>query len=140
MARRREDGHGGGNQRRLRVGEEVRHAISRILQAGELRDPALAAASITVSEVRMSPDLRNATVFVMPLGGAHAPEIIEGLERCAPYLRSRVGRAVPMRHTPNLLFALDTSFEAAERIAAVLARPEVERDLHPPDPPDDDAG
>ena len=139
MARRREEGRGGG-QRRLRVGEEVRHAVSRILQAGELRDPALAGASVTVSEVRMSPDLRNATVFVMPLGGAHAPEILEGLERSAPYLRSRVGRAVPLRYTPNLVFALDTSFEAAERIAAVLARPEVERDLHPRDEPDDDAG
>ena len=148
MARRRDDrrhgrGGPGGGQRQLRVGEELRHALAQLLRTGALRDPALAGANITVAEVRMSPDLRNATVFVMPLGGAHAAETVAGLRRSAPYLRTLLARAVPLRYTPQLTFALDTSYDAAERIAAVLARPEVERDLHSEDAADgedEDAG
>ena len=119
----------GNSQRRLRVGEEVRHALSRILLQGECRDPALRDASIAVTEVRFSPDLRNATVFVMPLGGANAGEIVAGLKRSAAFLKRLVAREVTLRHAPNLVFALDGSFDQADRIAALLARPEVERDL-----------
>lgn len=120
--------HGAG-QRRLRVGEELRHALTRLLRPGECRDPALREANITVSEVALSPDLRNATVFVMPLGGAHAGEIMAALTRSAPYLKSRLARSVALRRIPGLTFALDRSFEHAEHIAVLLARPEVRRDL-----------
>ena len=87
--------------------------------------------SITVTEVRISPDLRNATAFVMPLAGANAADTLAALKRCAPFLKGLLAREVPLRNTPNLNFALDTSFEQAERIAALLIRPDVARDLHP---------
>jgi ribosome-binding factor A len=125
-------------QRQLRVGEELRHALAQLLRPGELRDPALSDASITVTEVRVSPDLKNATAFVMPLAGANTAEIMAGLKRSAAFLKGRVARAVELRQVPNLVFALDHAFDSAARIAAVLARPEVERDLHPAEPDDDD--
>jgi ribosome-binding factor A len=121
----------GPGQRQLRVGEEIRHALSKILRTGECRDPALVEASITVTEVRMSPDLRNGTVFVMPLAGTNAPDILAGLKRSAGFLRRLLAREVPLRNTPNLTFALDESFDRAERISALLARPDVARDLQP---------
>ena len=132
----------GAGQRPLRVGEALRHALTQILRDDAVRDPRLSGADITVSEVRMAPDLKRATVYVMPLAGANAGEIIAALARSAPFLRSRLGRAVPLRYTPNLTFSLDASFEAAERIAAVLRRPEVARDLQSeiPAKTDDDAG
>ena len=88
-------------------------------------------ANITVTEVRISPDLRNATAFVMPLGGANAGEIVAALKRGAPFLKALVAREVPLRRAPNLAFSLDGAFDHAERIATLLQRPEVERDLHP---------
>ncbi|HEY0522499.1 MAG TPA: 30S ribosome-binding factor RbfA [Stellaceae bacterium] len=129
------------SQRQLRVGEELRHALARILERHELRDPGLQDATITVTEVRISPDLRNATAYVMPLGGAHVPDILAGLRRSAGYLRSAVVREVNLRHAPALSFAIDTSFEHASRIDALLHRPEVQRDLdQDPDGPGDDDG
>jgi len=122
----------GAGQRRLRVGEELRHALAKIMSTGECRDPALLEASITITEVRMSPDLRNATVFVMPLAGANASEILTGLKRSVGFLKGRVAREVPLRNTPNLAFALDESFDRAEHISALLGRPDVARDLQPP--------
>jgi ribosome-binding factor A len=116
-------------QRRLRVGEELRHALSGILRRGECRDPALRDASVAVTEIRLGSDLRNATVFVMPLGGANATEIVAGLKRSTAFLKRRVAREVVLRYTPNLIFELDLSFDQADRITALLARPEVERDL-----------
>ncbi|HTV88079.1 MAG TPA: 30S ribosome-binding factor RbfA [Stellaceae bacterium] len=124
------------SQRQLRVGEELRHALAQLLRPGELRDPALSGANITVTEVRVSPDLKNATAFVMPLAGADVDAIMAGLKRSAAYLKGRVARAVELRQTPSLVFALDHAFDNAARIAALLALPEVERDLHPK--PDDD--
>jgi ribosome-binding factor A len=115
--------------RQLRVGEEVRHGLARIFERHELRDSALVDASLTVTEVRMSPDLRHATVFVMPLAGAHAPEVLAGLKRVAPYLRGLVAREVPLRFTPTLAFMLDMSFDHANRINEILHRPEVQRDV-----------
>src|SRR6266849_11202235 len=136
MPRRREKDHAPGaaaaSQRQLRVGEELRHALAQLLRPGELRDPALRDANITVTEVRVSPDLKNATAFVMPLAGAGTDEIMAGLKRSAPFLKGQVARAVALRQVPNILFALDGAFDNAARIAALLARPEVERDLHPP--------
>jgi ribosome-binding factor A len=125
-----ESGRGVG-QRRLRVGEELRHVLTRILREDGCRDPALRDASIAVTEVRFSSDLRNATVFVMPLGGANAAEIVAGLKRSSGFLKRLVAREVTLRYTPNLIFELDVSFDQAERIAALLAQPEVQRDLHP---------
>jgi ribosome-binding factor A len=117
------------SQRQLRVGEELRHALAHILQRGELRDPALQDVTVTVTEVRVSPDLKNAVAYVMPLGGRHVSEVIEGLTRSAGYLRGQLAREVPLRHTPGLAFTLDTSFDHASRINELLHRPEVERDL-----------
>ncbi len=126
------------SQRQLRVGEELRHALAQLLRPGELRDPALREANITVTEVRVSPDLRNATAFVMPLAGAQADEIMAGLKRGAVFLKGRVAQMVELRQVPNIVFALDDAFDYAARIAALLARPEVERDLHPLTDADDD--
>jgi ribosome-binding factor A len=122
---------GKASQRQLRVGEELRHALARILRDGECRDPVLENASITVTEVRMSPDLRNATAFVMPLAGSNSTEVVAGLERSAPFLKGLLAREVQLRNTPNLVFALDDSFDRADRISALLTRPEVARDLEP---------
>jgi ribosome-binding factor A len=114
----------------LRVGEELRHLLAELLRPGELRDPALRDANITVTEVRLSPDLRNATAFVMPLGGANADEIMAGLRRSAPFLKNRLARKIELRQMPNIAFAFDDAFESAARISALLSSPAVERDLH----------
>jgi ribosome-binding factor A len=117
------------SQRQLRVGEELRHALAHVLQRGELRDPALKDVTVTVTEVRVSPDLKNATAYVMPLGGRNGTAVIEGLTRSAGYLRGQLAREVPLRFSPSLAFALDTSFDHASRINELLHRPEVRRDL-----------
>jgi ribosome-binding factor A len=111
------------------VGEEVRHGLARIFERHELSDPALVDVTLTVTEVRMSPDLKHATVFVMPLAGAHASETLAGLKRGAPYLRGLVAREVLLRFTPTLSFMLDGSFDHANRINEILHRPEVQRDV-----------
>jgi ribosome-binding factor A len=116
-------------QRQLRVGEELRHALAHILQRGELRDPALQEVTITVTEVRMTPDLKHATAFVMPLAGQNSEEIIAALGRAARFLRGQLSREVPLRFSPHVHFALDTAFDHASRINELLHRPEVERDL-----------
>ncbi|HEV2264179.1 MAG TPA: 30S ribosome-binding factor RbfA [Stellaceae bacterium] len=132
----------GQSPRALRVGEEMRHALARILERG-LHDPALAEVALTVTEVRVSPDLKNATAFVAPLGGSHAAEVMAGLKRAEGYLRRELARTVKLRYAPALHFALDTSFEHASHIDALLRRPEVARDLDPAKPArknTDDAG
>ena len=140
MPRRRDHDQLGGarplSQRQLRVGEELRHRLAELLRPGELRDPALHDATVTVTEVRLSPDLRNATAFVMPLGGAKTEEIMAGLRRSAPFLKNRLARMIELRHMPNIAFAFDDAFESAARISALLSSPAVERDLHQPE--DDD--
>lgn len=108
-------------QRPLRVGEEIRHALAAVIDRAELRDPELVGVALTFTEVRMSPDIRNATVFVTPLGGDKADEIVAALERAAPYLRRRIAEVVQLRYAPNLRFRVDTSFDYAERIGAVIA-------------------
>ncbi len=118
------------SQRQLRVGEELRHVLAGILARGELRDPVLKDLSITVSEVRASPDMRQATAFVMPLGGAgDAAEILDALNRAAPFLSHEVGRQITMKYTPSLRFELDTVFDEAQHIDALLRRPDIARDL-----------
>jgi len=117
------------SQRQLRVGEGLRHTLAQLLRPGELRDPALRDTSITVTEVRMSPDLRNATAFVMPLAGANVADVMAGLGRSAGFLKSQAGRTLGLRRIPNIVFALDEAFDRAARINALLSSPEVERDL-----------
>lgn len=117
------------SQRQLRVGETLRHALSGILERGSLRDPALRNVSITVTEVRASPDLKNATAFVMPLGGEDAEGIVEALVRAAPFLRGAIAKEVELRHIPRIQFEVDRSFGAADHIDALLRRPQVARDL-----------
>jgi ribosome-binding factor A len=142
MPRRRDHDHSQGprpaSQRQLRVGEELRHALAQLLRPGELRDPALRDANITVTEVRVSPNLRNATAFVMPLAGANAADVMAGLRRSAPFLKARIARIVELRQAPNIAFAFDTAFDTAARIAALLHAPEVERDLQPQPESDDE--
>lgn len=118
------------SQRQLRVGEQIRHALSRILQRGELRDPALTNVPITVSEVRCSPDLKVATVYVLPLGGENVTEVLGALKRAGAFLRGQVAREVRLKYTPGLRFMADDSFEEAARIDKLLKRPEVVRDLN----------
>ena len=117
------------SQRPRRVAEQLRHILSEILRKGEFRDPVLRDANITVTEVRVSPDLRRATAYVMPLAGAHAIDVVAALQRGSPYLRGRVARGLRLRRAPDLDFALDQGFDQADRISALLARPDVERDL-----------
>ncbi len=120
------------SQRQRRVGEELRHILAHALRNGEIRDPVLRDASITVTEVRISPDLRNATVYVMPLGGVNAPAVVAALRRGAGFLRGVVTRELALRRAPSLAFELDETFDQADRISALLAQPEVDRDLSPP--------
>ena len=118
------------SQRQLRVGEELRHILAELLSRGDLHDPALAGKSITVSEIRPSPDMRHATVFVMPLGGTgDVAKIVGALNHAAPYLSHEVGRRITMKFTPKLHFELDQVFEEAEHIESMLRRPDVARDL-----------
>jgi len=123
----------GPSQRQLRAGELVRHALVEVLREEGPNDPALAEVSVTVTEVRMSPDLKLATVFVEPLGGAHADAVIAALNRSARYLRGRLGRHVDLRFTPELRFLHDESFGEAERITRLFHDPKVARDLDPDD-------
>ncbi|HEY9214489.1 MAG TPA: 30S ribosome-binding factor RbfA [Ancylobacter sp.] len=120
---------GGPGQRQLRIGELVRHALSDILARGDLPDPALSRVLITVPEVRMSPDFKIATCYVMPLGGKGGKEAIAALANNAKPLRGEIGRRVDLKFTPELRFLLDTSFEEGARIDALLRSPDVARDL-----------
>ena len=119
------------SQRPLRVAEEVRHILAEIFARGSFRDPLLAAAEITVTEVVVSPDLRHATAFVARLGRSDIDALLPALAGAAPFLQGEVGRALALRHTPKLTFTADTTLEAASRIDAVLRSPAVARDLAP---------
>ncbi len=121
----------GPSQRQLRAGELVRHALVDILLREQFNDPALADVSITVSEVRMSPDLQHATCYVAPLGGDESAQesIVHGLNRAKGFLRGRLGREIDMRYTPQLRFLSDDSYAEAGKIGDLLASPEVARDL-----------
>ena len=117
------------SQRQLRVGEQIRHILSQQLAHGGLRDPELAEASITVSEVRVSPDFKNATVFVAPFAGPPGEALLPALQRASSFLRQQVGRELALRNTPALRFEADPSFDEAARIDDLLRQPRVRRDL-----------
>ena len=119
----------GPSQRQLRVGEEVRHILAELLERGDMRDPELRGASITVTAVDVSPDLRNAIAFVMPLGGQNEERLLAALRRAAPWFRARVGEKAQLRHAPEIRFQVDRTFDEADRIGALLRRPDVARDI-----------
>jgi ribosome-binding factor A len=119
----------GGSQRALRVGELIRHAVSEMLTRGDVHDPVLEGQLITVPEVRMSPDLRMATIYVMPLGGKNVNEVIEALEHNARYLRGEIAHRVNLKFAPEIRFRVDERFDEAERIEKLLRTPAVQRDL-----------
>ena len=119
----------GASQRQLRVGEAVRHAIADILAHGSVHDPDLEGHIITVPEVRMSPDLKLATIYVMPLGGRNTDIVIAALERNRKFLRGEIARRVNLKFAPDIRFRVDERFDEAERIEKLLRTPAVQRDL-----------
>ena len=119
----------GPSQRQLRVGEELRHLLAELLERGDMRDPDLRDAAITVTAVDVSPDLRNAIAFVMPLGGQNEERLLAALRRAAPWFRARVGEKAQLRHAPEIRFQVDRTFDEADRIGALLRRPDVARDI-----------
>ena len=124
------------SQRQLRVGEEIRHVLSGVFLRALFRDPELAEARITVTEVRVSPDLRNATAFVARLGRSDIDALLPALKRAAVFLRGQVAAEMRLRVAPNLSFQADTTLEHAMHIDALMKAPEVARDLEDaaPDP------
>jgi len=119
----------GGSQRQMRVGETVRHAVADILVDGSVHDADLEGHIITVPEVRMSPDLKLATIYVMPLGGRDTEIVIAALERNKKFLRGEVARRVSLKFAPDLRFRVDDRFDEAERIEKLLRTPAVQKDL-----------
>jgi len=130
MTRKRSEGP---SQRQLRVGEALRHALVEVLARGELRDPALAEAHVTVTEVRVSPDLRAATAFVLPFAGGDAETLARGLNHAAGYFRKALADAVDLRVAPTIRFEPDRAFGQADRVEMLLRSPAVAEDLAKPD-------
>ena len=122
----------GPTQRQLRVAEEIRHLLSGLFTRGEFRDPALAGVQVTVTEVRISPDLKNATAFVTRLGRSDVAALLPSLARVAPYLRTELAKAMRLRVAPHISFQADTALEYAMHVDALLHSPEVSRDLEKP--------
>lgn len=141
MSRHRSSGRESGpSQRQLRVGEVLRHAVVEILSRGEIRDPDLAGVSVTVTQVKPSPDMRHAVIFCEPLGGRNAERVIEALNRHRGFVRGLLGHAIRLKFTPELRFVEDRSFAEAEKIETILKSPRVRRDLgRAPQDDDDDA-
>ncbi len=116
-------------QRMLRVGELVRHVLSEMLMRGEILDPALEGVTVTVPEVRMTPDLKLAKAYVMPLGGTYAGEVVDALNRHARFVRGEVGHRIDLKYAPEIRFYIDDTFEEADRIEALLRSDRVQQDL-----------
>jgi ribosome-binding factor A len=123
------DQSAGGSQRQLRVGELVRHEFADMLARGEIHDPIIEAHMITVPEVRMTADLRLATVYIMPLGGRDEKKVLDALERNKRYVRGEIARRVNLKFAPEIRFRIDERFDEAERIEKLLRTPVVQRDL-----------
>jgi ribosome-binding factor A len=119
----------GGSQRQLRVGELVRHAVADMLTRGALHDPVIESHLITVPEVRMTADLRLATIYVMPLGGRDAEEVVAAFDRHKKFLRAEIAHRINLKFAPDIRFRIDERFAEAERIDKLLRSPEVTRDL-----------
>jgi ribosome-binding factor A len=128
----------GPSQRQLRVGEVLRHTMADILRRADIRDPELEGVSVTVTEVRPSPDMRHALVFVEPLGGKNAETVIEALNRSRAFLRGQLGHEIALKFTPELRFVEDRSFAEAARIDDILRSEKVARDLKAPEGEEDE--
>ncbi len=129
MANRRSEKHTGPSQRQLRVGELIRHALAQMLSRGEIYDPVLASHVVTIPEVRLSPDLRLATAYVMPLGGKDIKEVLAALDRHKKYIRGEIAHEVNLKFAPDIRFMADETFDEADRIDELLRSPKVARDL-----------
>ena len=125
----RDSSSSGPSQRQLRVGELIRHALAEMLSRGEIHDPVIEGHMITVPEVRMTADLRLATVYVMPLGGKDEKEVVAALERNKRFLRGEIAHRVNLKFAPEIRFRIDERFDEAERIEKILRTPDVWRDL-----------
>jgi ribosome-binding factor A len=132
MANRRSEKPHGPSQRQLRVGELVRHALAEMLTRGDIHDDVLAQHVVTIPEVRMSPDLRLATIFVVPLGGKDVKPVLAALDRHKKYIRGEVARAVNLKFAPDIRFLEDESFDEVRRIDEILRSPKVAQDLKKP--------
>jgi ribosome-binding factor A len=119
----------GGSPRQLRVGELIRHAVADMFSRGDIHDPVIEAHMITVPEVHMSPDLRLATIYIMPLGGRDAQDVLGALENNKRYMRGEIARRVNLKFAPEIRFRIDERFDEADRIDKLLRTPEVQRDL-----------
>ena len=119
----------GGSQRQLRVGELIRHELADILSRGAIHDPVVETHMITVPEVRMTADLRLATIYVMPLGGRDEQQVLDALDRNKRYVRGEIARRVNLKFAPDIRFRIDERFAEAERIEKLLRTPVVQRDL-----------
>jgi ribosome-binding factor A len=134
MARRQHRDHSASHSapaspRQLRVGELIRHALADMLSRGDIHDPVIEAHMITVPEVRMSADLRLATVYIMPLGGKDEEDVLDALEGNKRYMRGEIARRVNLKFAPEIRFRIDERFDEAERIEKILRTPEVQRDI-----------
>lgn len=131
MTRRSASSHRnqGPTQRQLRVGEMLRHALAEVLRRDEIRDPDLMGVSVTITQVKPSPDMRHATVFCEPLGGKNAKEVIVALNKHKGFLRGEMGRQIALKFTPDLRFVEDESFAEAQKIETILKSQRVQRDL-----------
>jgi len=125
----RDQSAAGGSQRQLRVGELIRHELADMLSRGAIHDPIIEAHMITVPEVRMTADLRLATIYVMPLGGRDVDAVIDALDRNKKYVRGAIARRVNLKFAPEIRFRIDERFDEAERIEKLLRTPAVQRDL-----------
>jgi ribosome-binding factor A len=129
MANRHSDKRAGPSQRQLRVGELIRHAMAQMLSRGDIHDDVLASHVVTVSEVRMSPDLRLATVYIMPLGGKDLKPVLEALDRNRKFIRGEVAHAVNLKFAPEVRFMADETFDEVQRIDEIFRSPKVAQDL-----------
>ncbi len=117
------------SQRQLRVGELIRHALAAMLTRSEIHDPVLERTAVTVSEVAISPDLRKATAYVVPLGGAGTQEVLQALNRARKFIRGRIAGEVHLRNSPEVFFKLDETFDYSDKIEGLLHSPKVAPDL-----------
>ena len=129
MAKSRSEKSTGPSQRQLRVGELIRHALAEMLARGEIYDDVLAAHLVTIPEVRMSPDLRLASIYVMPLGGKDVKPVLAALERNKKYIRGEIAQEVNLKFAPDIRFMADETFDEADRIERLLASDKVRKDL-----------
>jgi ribosome-binding factor A len=129
MVRRRDEKSTGPSQRQLRVGELIRHALAELLARGEVHDDVLSAHVVTVPEVRMSPDLRLASIYVMPLGGKDVEAVVAALDRNKKFIRAEIARAINLKFAPDIRFLPDETFDEAQRIDRLLASDKVRQDI-----------